>query len=391
MAHPWFLNHTPAVRYVAAPSMHELARPLRSHAHIDNELLESLRIIWGRYGGTEDIVADLLSPAGQGTLAKAFYFLLQEYRNQTLLEDSIEDANRNPSLQVPGYAGTIAVSRQRSLRSDITPTPTQRNMDVSMLTSSRIAPPPPVKLTSSPQSSTTSTESTSSHARSPPPPSGPRAPRSRPQSAFNPIRANTDPTQSSRISAKSEPNQQLLWPPPAMATRSGSRTPSPLPLLPFPEISPMFESRNPSCTTTIPPVPAPTTIASAPVSPMHVVMDLPDFQKQGDGSIDMDINEELPTPTDHEYQIIQSSQDKRRSQYRGVRRVHDKENHRVAAGAVFPNDGHPAGRKIGKDVGNVAFTEPREPEVMKAKKDRRSRRKSSSSNRIFPFAKFHCL
>ncbi len=52
---------------------------------IDPELLSSLRIIWGRHTDVhgESIRRDLCSPAGQGVHAKAFYYLLGKYRQES--------------------------------------------------------------------------------------------------------------------------------------------------------------------------------------------------------------------------------------------------------------------------------------------------------------------
>ncbi|ETW77987.1 hypothetical protein HETIRDRAFT_324951, partial [Heterobasidion irregulare TC 32-1] len=82
LAHPWLANPTPGVVYVPAPSVAELARPLRSPEHIDKDVLEYLCVVWGRLAEAEQVKSDLLSPAGQGTLAKAFYFLLQKHREK---------------------------------------------------------------------------------------------------------------------------------------------------------------------------------------------------------------------------------------------------------------------------------------------------------------------
>lgn len=89
MSHPLLRAITPGIVYVPAPPVAELARPLQSAAHIDRDLLESLMVIWGRNADREHIKADLLSPPGSGTLAKAFYFLLQIYRAQTLKDNGI--------------------------------------------------------------------------------------------------------------------------------------------------------------------------------------------------------------------------------------------------------------------------------------------------------------
>ena len=89
LAHPWLETATPGIIYVPAPPVTELAQPLPSALHIDRDLFESLCVIWGRHANFEAIKADLLSPAGQGTLAKAFYFLLHKHRERTMEEHGI--------------------------------------------------------------------------------------------------------------------------------------------------------------------------------------------------------------------------------------------------------------------------------------------------------------
>lgn len=80
---------TPRVFYVPAPSVEELARPVQSQAHIDRDIFESLCVIWGRHADPRSIKDDLLSPPGQGTLAKAFYFLLQKHKEKALSDHGI--------------------------------------------------------------------------------------------------------------------------------------------------------------------------------------------------------------------------------------------------------------------------------------------------------------
>ena len=67
------------------PSPSILARPIASPSLIDSELFSSLRIIWGRHADPrgESIRRDLCAPAGQGVHAKAFYFLLARYREES--------------------------------------------------------------------------------------------------------------------------------------------------------------------------------------------------------------------------------------------------------------------------------------------------------------------
>ena len=89
LEHPWMKTDTPRVFYVPAPSVEELARPVHSQAHIDRDMFESLCVIWGRHADPNSIKDDLLSPPGQGTLAKAFYFLLQKHKEKVLADHGI--------------------------------------------------------------------------------------------------------------------------------------------------------------------------------------------------------------------------------------------------------------------------------------------------------------
>jgi hypothetical protein len=61
-------------------------------------VFEYLCIIWGRYADPNTITAELLSPAGSGTLTKAFYFLLHQHRSSMLEERGIFMDIDEPSL-----------------------------------------------------------------------------------------------------------------------------------------------------------------------------------------------------------------------------------------------------------------------------------------------------
>ncbi|KAK1232466.1 serine/threonine-protein kinase gin4 [Marasmius sp. AFHP31] len=104
LAHPWLsatlLNprsrSTTPTEPILPPSPSTLARPIPSPSLIDPALFESLRVIWGRHADKdgENIRRDLLSSEGQGTHAKAFYFLLgkfREEREQERLAKEVED------------------------------------------------------------------------------------------------------------------------------------------------------------------------------------------------------------------------------------------------------------------------------------------------------------
>ncbi|KAG6865634.1 hypothetical protein C0991_000803 [Blastosporella zonata] len=77
------------------PSPSTLARPIDSPSLIDPELLTSLRVIWGRHtdANGDSIKRDLCLPAGQGVHAKAFYFLLARYREESMRNNL--EANMN--------------------------------------------------------------------------------------------------------------------------------------------------------------------------------------------------------------------------------------------------------------------------------------------------------
>ncbi|KAJ7100259.1 CAMK/CAMKL/GIN4 protein kinase [Mycena belliarum] len=93
LSHPWLLSTSkfmdgsrPVPNPPLPPSPSTLARPLDHPSLIDPELFSSLRIIWGRHADPqgESIKRDLCSPAGRGLHAKAFYFLLRCYRDESV-------------------------------------------------------------------------------------------------------------------------------------------------------------------------------------------------------------------------------------------------------------------------------------------------------------------
>jgi hypothetical protein len=79
------------------PSPSLLARPIASPDLIDLELLSSLRIIWGKHADPsgDAIKKALCSPAGHGVYTKAFYYLLNKYREESYRKrlDDGEDAD----------------------------------------------------------------------------------------------------------------------------------------------------------------------------------------------------------------------------------------------------------------------------------------------------------
>ncbi|KAH7886856.1 hypothetical protein F5I97DRAFT_2019117 [Phlebopus sp. FC_14] len=177
LAHPWFNKSTPGILYVPAPSVTELAKPLASEAHIDADLLESLRVIWGKHGDTESIKADLLSPQGEGTLAKAFYFLLHQYREQTLKDHGIiHDVEESRPL----LNGKVVTKQYRS---PSTRKPSRLEVEVlprhGAVYTNRVATPASSR---APSPTESSSPGTASRGR-PPSPIGPRSPKPRPVSS----------------------------------------------------------------------------------------------------------------------------------------------------------------------------------------------------------------
>lgn len=101
IAHPWFNRLTLSIPYVPPPMVTEMVQPLASEAQIDDNLLQCLRVMWGKHGAVESIKSDLLSP--QSSLAKAFYFLLRRHHEQTLADSDTIDS-RISNFRLPGKA-----------------------------------------------------------------------------------------------------------------------------------------------------------------------------------------------------------------------------------------------------------------------------------------------
>ena len=187
LAHAWLQNFTPGIVYVPAPPVSELARPLKSAAHIDRDLFESLRVIWGRHADPKSLAADLLSPAGEGTLAKVFYFLLHQHRRRTLEENGfVMDFNRSCTSPRDGNDKCKIITKQYTAPHSAVPHPNQRTVNtqtrahvrsnrISPMTTSRCLPPIQIPSLAPPMSKI------DSRSRMPSP-CGPRPPRPRPLS-----------------------------------------------------------------------------------------------------------------------------------------------------------------------------------------------------------------
>ena len=94
-------------------------------------MFEYLCVIWGHYGDPATITTELLSPAGFGTLTKAFYFLLMQHRSKALEERGIfMDIDEHTMLNARGekfvtrlYMAPLS-KKPRPLSADNTPSRT---------------------------------------------------------------------------------------------------------------------------------------------------------------------------------------------------------------------------------------------------------------------------
>ncbi|KAI0729861.1 Pkinase-domain-containing protein [Fomitopsis betulina] len=190
LAHPWLEGATPGITYIPAPPVSELARPLPSALHIDRDLFESLCVIWGRHADVDEIHADLLSQPGQGTLAKAFYFLLLKHRERTMEEHGIL-MDLDEVLTGTGKVVTKQYSTPGSRRSThLEPQDLNRQSQPQHLRSTRAAPAPPSSSPSPKPAFTVMADVLMERAPSrahPPSPMGPRPQKARPVSLVSPL------------------------------------------------------------------------------------------------------------------------------------------------------------------------------------------------------------
>jgi hypothetical protein len=135
LAHPWLAANyamcdTPDSGVVIfapplPPSPSELARPIASPEVIDQDLLASLKVIWGKHTDStgDNIIRDLCSPPGYGVHAKAFYFLLGRYREETMQQRLIDGAGDYQDVSQPTQEGEqqklLRVYRPRAMTSPV--------------------------------------------------------------------------------------------------------------------------------------------------------------------------------------------------------------------------------------------------------------------------------
>ncbi|KAH8113869.1 kinase-like domain-containing protein [Phellopilus nigrolimitatus] len=183
LVHPFLSHSTSNVTYVPAPSISELDRPLRSKAFVKQDLLSSLLLICAD-ATYEEIVSELLSPPGQGSLIKALYFLLAKHRERTLEEYGMQKLVYNDGYNIKHYAapplkgrpapGPSSASSAMSIDSDST-TSMALPVQLSQIRASRLAPAPPSPL--SPGGPALESPSPSQRRSRPSSPLGPRIPR----------------------------------------------------------------------------------------------------------------------------------------------------------------------------------------------------------------------
>ena len=112
------------------PSPSLLARPIPSPSLIDPEVFASLQIIWGRHAdkGGECIRQDLCARDGGGVHAKAFYFLLCKYREETRRGRKGED------VEMGSEDGWVAANAEASalIAEDVCAQSESVNMDLDL-------------------------------------------------------------------------------------------------------------------------------------------------------------------------------------------------------------------------------------------------------------------
>ncbi|KAF9467937.1 hypothetical protein BDZ94DRAFT_1248098 [Collybia nuda] len=193
LSHPWLHTAIAEPGFTDAsgmglphlpPSPSTLARPIASPSLIDPEFFSSLRVIWGRHTDPqgESIKRDLCAPAGQGVHAKAFYFLLGRYRDESLRNNS----DRNRDGETCGINVGMA-SMKFNLGWELDPTTVNKKYDgnrnsiFSVTSAAHSRAPSPTVLPApvfapSMRRGVTSISGSSSSRERPPSPAGPRAP-----------------------------------------------------------------------------------------------------------------------------------------------------------------------------------------------------------------------
>ena len=193
LIHPFLSHGTPGIDCPPAPSISELDKPLRSRALIKQDLIRSLLLICA--GATSnELITELLSPPGQGSLIKALYFLLSKHRERTLEEYGMQSLFFNDGQNIKHYAA-----------------PPLRESDTPRLLASRLPPTPPMPVYT-PERCKISDAQASSRACSRTRPASPIGPRSPPPSQFSRVRPTSSPAAPRSLSegANSKDSENIL-------------------------------------------------------------------------------------------------------------------------------------------------------------------------------------
>lgn len=103
LSHPFLRESTPEIFIVPPPLISELDRPIRCAAVVKQDLISQLMLIC--VGSSYvDLVNELLTPAGHGTLLKAIYFLLERHRDYILENFGMQSPAKADGQVIKHYA-----------------------------------------------------------------------------------------------------------------------------------------------------------------------------------------------------------------------------------------------------------------------------------------------
>ncbi|KAL5522651.1 hypothetical protein ACEPAG_8669 [Sanghuangporus baumii] len=191
LSHPFLQHSTSGLVCVSPPSISELDRPLRSRALIKQDLLSSLLLICAG-SSYDEIVAELLSPPGQGSLIKVLYFLLARHRERTLEEYGMTSLFFNDGQHIKHYTAppmkdATKTSSEISVESSATISSGQPSHIVH-IQASRLAPKAPQRALNPSSANEPDSPASSTNSRMrPASPSGPRTPRPSQTSRSRPV------------------------------------------------------------------------------------------------------------------------------------------------------------------------------------------------------------
>ncbi|KAJ7754441.1 hypothetical protein B0H16DRAFT_1316504 [Mycena metata] len=402
LSHPWILSVSrsstdrsrPIPNPPLPPSPSTLARPLRHASLIDEELLSSLRVIWGRHTDPQgdSIKRDLCAPAGKGVHAKAFYFLLGRYRDDSRRARHSDGVPTNQT-------NTILFNKMESMRFNLAweldLDGTKYDQRLLSAPNSRVsaAPVPQISGLAPPLMSRTPTAGSSRER--PASPAGPRAHARRSQLPQQPPNIFAPQPRGSPRPDTTTPaplaSPQFLRQPPATRTRSHTTSAA----------SPILAPRPRPAAAVPPPAPAEELIIHAPAVPVELpLLTAPrttnsELQKTMDAVAER-LNGLAKAQASSAAALPPLPMRQRRFTTRAVSRPapEDKENQNVyeegwsyvgvdeyQSGVGLGVDGVSA--KIGKEMGNVVFL-PENAADSKAKKDKERKGKHTTLPALKP-------